>query len=193
MSNTQWWDQTFSKVFFHGNLTSHRCRDQDSRWGLWELKSLWFHKTDPGPTSCAHLSTSAVRQSKYNKFLFCTSHNTTAKDWLTYHHRPDERNKSLCFLDLVMRVHTRWEESLVRVIIISDSDSRAADWLSDSYHRQDGHQNNIQLHQGGMCVVLHRPCELVSVAVVCHIQVLHDVVVATHLFQSRATWHTSPF
>lgn len=89
----------------HMRLTSHRCRGQVSRWGLWELKIWWFHKTDLGPSWCVRPSMSAVGQFKNTTSIFCTLHNTSNTDWLTYHHCPDERNKRLCFLNLA-RTHT---------------------------------------------------------------------------------------
>lgn len=102
------------------------------------------------------------------------------RESFTHQCHPEERNESLCFLNLETHTHTHTLEwgHHGRIILTP------TEWFS-SHHGQDAVQDDVQLHCGGVCVVQDGPGQLVHTVVSRQVQVLHDVVVAAHFLRGH--------
>lgn len=61
---------------------------------------------------------------------------------------------------------------------------------SNTYHSQDGTEDDVQLYDGGVCVVQNGPSQFKHVVFTGQVQVLQNVVVTAHFLRGRPVYCT---
>lgn len=64
-----------------------------------------------------------------------------------------------------------------------------ANTAADTYHSQDGVEEDVQLYYSGVCVVQNRPSQFKHAVICGQVQVVHNVLVIAYFLTERTIYN----